>query len=410
MLPRWWTAWLTRDTSLPVVAMQISVKRAGGVSDPVGKEGLAYVTANMLAEGAGAYTSAQFHEMLELYAIQLDVSSGRDTMDVEMEALSEHTDKAFELVGAMLTQPRFDQTDIDRIRAEHLSDLTQLEESPGYRLNTAFYQKAFAGHPYSHSPYGSASSITALARRDLQGFAKAHLAKDQLIISVSGDIDAVTLKRLLHTHLAGLPAHATLPASPDHAHLHNQPEPVQVTMAIPQTSIRIAMPGIARKDERFYAAFVMNYMLGGGSLSSRLAHEIRKQRGLTYSIASDLDMQDYAEWVSIDFATKAESAKEALDTALATVDKAATEGFSESELQAAKDYLTGAFPLSVESNAQRVNYLTVMQQYQLGKDYLQERNGLITSVTLQQVNDVAKALLSPDKRLVILTGETPHAK
>ena len=151
----------------------------------------------------------------------------------------------------------------------------------------------------------------------------------------------------------------------------------------------------------------MNYLVGGGSLTSRLAEEIRKKRGLTYSIQSSLAMQEDAEWFSVDFATKNKSAAEALDVTLKMLQAIGEKGFSAGELKAAQDYLTGSFALNTDSNAERVHYLTVMQQYGLGKDYLEKRNSLIANVTLPQVNAVAKKLLNTTHHLVVLTGTNP---
>jgi zinc protease len=397
-------ALLIRDTSLPIFAMEITIPHSGSVADPIGKEGLSYLTARLMTEGAGKWSSTQFHEMLDMYAIDLKVSAGRDSTTISLECLSEHADRAFELLGAMLSSPRFEQVDLDRLRTEHLSDLLQLQESPDAQLDDAFYRTAFSGHPYGRPTYGTAESVTALTRNDFVTFAKEQIAKNDMIISVSGDTDAVALQKLLR-HMNQVPLRKSSLTKPDHATLHTQPEPVRVSMAVPQTSIRVALQGIARSDERFYAAYVMNYLLGGGSLTSRLANAVRKERGLTYSISSNLAMSDYSEWISVNFATKKASADEALKVTLATIKDTATKGFSAGELAAAKDYLTGAFPLATDSNSERVNYLTVMQQYGLGMDYLEKRNTLIEAVTLQQLNDTAKTLLSTDNQLVILTGE-----
>ncbi len=401
-------AWLIRDASLPMVTLEMTFRRSGALSDPVGKEGLAAFTAEVLTEGAGDHPSATFHELLEQDAIHLSVGSSNDDLVITMECLSEHLGQALALLGEMLRSPRFDQVDIDRERLTYLTTLRQLQESPSYRLSEAFDAAAFAGHPYAHPAYGTASSVSALQRTDLQSFAHTALTKDRVILSISGDADAITLSHLMEKEFSTLPAKAdkALPAS-ERVALHTQPAPVKVAMDVPQTEVRVALPGIKRNDPEFYAAFVMNYLVGGGSLTSRLAEEVRKKRGLTYSIQSSLAMQEDAEWLSIDFATKKESAGEALKATLQTLQAIAEKGFSAEELKAALAFLTGSFALSTDSNAERVHYLTVMQQYGLGPDYLEKRNRLIANVTLPQVTAIAKRLLNPHQRLVVLTGTNP---
>jgi zinc protease len=398
-------AWVMRDTSLPMVTLQLTLRHAGAVADPISKEGLSALTARLLTEGAGTYDARAFHEALEFYAMSLRASSGRDDMVISLTTLSEHTDTAFALLGAMLTSPRFDQTEIDRERTEYLSDIKRFEEHSSFVSQRDFFKKTFVGSTYARPAEGTPSSIYALVKTDFQRFVAEQFSKQHIILSVAGDIDDVTLSRLMEKHLAALPAASKQVFPHERIRLRMFAEPVTVKMKIRQTLVKIAFEGIERNDPQFMAAFVMNYMLGGGSLSSRLATEIRKERGLTYSIGSDLAMLDNAAWLSIDFATQNATVKKATDATIEVLQQVSEKGFGDPELIAAKQYLTGSFPLSLDSNAEKVNYLTVMQRYGLGRDYLQRRNRLIDEVTLQQVNTVAKDLLNTQKRLIIHTGD-----
>ena len=242
-------AWLIRDASLPMVSLEMTFRRSGALSDPVAKEGRATFAAQVLTEGAGEHPSATFHELLEQNAIQLSVSSDSDNLVISMECLSEHVKEAFALLGEMLRSPRFDQVDIDRERSTYLSGLKQLQESPSYRLSEAFDAHAFAGHAYAHPAYGTAASVQALTRADLQDFVHSTLTKDRLILSLSGDVDAVTLSHLMEKELSALPAKAAanLPASGPVA-LHTDDKPLNVVMDVPQTEVRVALPGIKRND------------------------------------------------------------------------------------------------------------------------------------------------------------------
>ncbi len=400
-------AWLIEDTSLPIFSLQMEIRNSGSAYDPKGREGLAHLTAAMLTEGAGDYRDGAFQEELDFYAIDLSVSAGRDALVIRMEALSEHRDKAFELLGLMLMQPRFDVPDMQRIRAEHLATLERLWERPSHRLSTRFYQEAFPGHPYGRPSLGTDESITAITRDDMQTFMESVIAKNRFIVSVAGDVNAETLSGLLAQYLGNVPELVIVEgdAVVGNADLHMRPQPIIEKMVTPQTPVRIVMQGIGRSDEDFYAAFVLNHIVGGGSLSSRLGKAVRKEQGLTYAIGSDLAILDHAHWFSIDFSTKNASAQQAIQIVHDTLDAIVNDGISENALQEAQRYLTGAFPLNTDSNTELVRYLNVMQRYQLGKDYLEKRNEYINGVTHAQINVVARRLFDTKEELIIMTGE-----
>lgn len=410
-------AWLLPDDTLPLITTRILIERSGSAYDPPGKEGLAYLTANMLTEGAGTLRDGAFQKQLDFHAISLSLSTYRDYIVIDLECLSEHLPKAYELLGLMLTKPRFDEPALRRIRAEHLSRLAQLQEEPSFRLSRAFYQTAFSDHPYSRPVYGSAESVNTLTPSDMRAYMNRHLSQQQLTISVAGDIDTATLQQMLTLHLGDIPkqratsgqANAGTPSDLPQAPLITQGSTERVVMdGLPQNRVRIALPGIARNDERFYAGFILNHILGGGSLSSRLGEALRQERGLTYSVNSHLAIQDAAHWLSIDFATQNARTEEAIEVTLNTLRNTSKNGVSAEELKSAKQYLTGAFPLNLDTNQERVGYLTSMQRYQLGTDYLKNRNEVLHNVTLEQINALADSLLDPTNNHLIITAGGPY--
>lgn len=396
-------AWLIEDHTLPIISVQLTFQQAGSITDG-DAHGRAYLASLSLTEGAGQYDARAFNEELDYYAIRLGVSAGRDNVSVSMDVLSEHADKAFALLGTMLTKPHFDEDDGQRIKAEHLSNLARLQERPSYLVSRAFYGAALAGHAYVNSPYGAIESIPAITSDALRDFTKSYLAKDNLVISVSGDIKADALEALLQKHLGDLPEKAQ-PVNVEHQDVAFADEAVTVQKTLPQTSIKIAYPGIARQHEDFYAAYVMNHILGGSGLAARLGQAIRQERGLTYSVGSSLNMPEHSEWLSIDFSTKSDSTAEAVQVAKDVVAKAAAEGVTQEELDAAISNITGQFPLNMDSNNERASYLTSMQINNLGKDYLDKRNAIMAQVQLKLVNKVLKELLGAGKQLTILVGD-----
>lgn len=408
------TAWLVEDHTVPAFSLRLLVRHAGSAYDPSGKEGAASLAAALLTEGAGERDSAAFHDELDFYAIRLGADVSRDDLSISLGSLSEHAEKAFSLMHDMLASPRFDAADISRVKAERLAALKQSEGNAGYQAGKAFYATAFAGHAYARPEEGTSESVTALGRDDFLTYMKHRLRRDEMVISVAGDISPEQLKKLLDAYIAPLPAGVGKATGlPDVTPTLGKE--MEKTLSLPQTVVYFALPGVERKSKNYYTAYIMNYLFGGGDgLSSRLAKEIREKRGLAYYAYSDLADYDKAALLSGAFATRNEAVPEAIATLKDVVGKAGKEGFAKEEFEAGVDFLTGSFPAKLTSNRSVSAYLESMQRYGLGRDYLEKRNGYLRKVTLEEVNTLAKNLFKPKNLLIISAGgaaeEAPEKK
>lgn len=401
-------AWLIQDATVPAFTLRITVLGAGSAYDPPGKEGRAALAAAALMEGAGEYDSAAFHDRLDFHAIRLGVSASREDMNISLTSLSEHADVAFALLRVMLQQPRFAEGDVARIRQEHLAGLKQKQGDAGYRAAVRLFAAAFATHPYARPTDGTADSIAALTPSDLRQFSAAHLVRGRFLISLSGDVSPARLERLLADYIDPLVTVDAPPASvPVPAPLAAAQE--RETLDVPQTVVYFALPGVARESKEYYTAFVMNHLLGGSGLSSRLAKDIREERGLAYYAYSDLMELTHAPLIFGSFATQNDKAGEAVGRLKHVLKAAATEGFSEEEFSEGIAYLTGSFPAKLTSNRTVSQYLDSMQRYGLGKDYLVQRNAYLRRVTLAEVNALAARLLRPEQLVIVTAGGAASA-
>ncbi len=400
--------WLLEDHTLPMVELVLRITQSGSAYDAPDASGTAYLAGQLLAEGTGTYPGDAFQKMLDQYGIQLSVSTGRDATVISMTYLSEHTDIAYELLGELLAQAELSDSALARIRAEHLADLQRLEERPSYRLNNAFYASAFTGHPYAMPVYGTLEGIQSLSQRRMQGYVRQHFVQSKMQVSVAGDTTLETLQQHLLPVLTALPVSAYQRELPV-ATLRTTQEPVTVPMQVPQTSVRIALPhSIRQGSDTFLTAYVLNHLVGGSSLSSRLGDNVRQKRGLTYSINSGLVTLDKAQWFSVNFATKNATAQEAIDVVMDTLQDIANGTISAEEVDKARRYITGSFPIHTDANAEKVAYLSMMQQFGLSPDYLQSRNEKIAHVSLQNVIFVAQELLNTQHTFTILAGDVAH--
>jgi zinc protease len=279
-------AWLVEEHSLPLVAVKIAFRESGVAYDPPGKEGRAGMTAAMLMEGAGELDSKAFNQALESNAIELGFAIDEDLFRASLSTISDKRDMAFSLLGSALTKPRFDASALDRVRSQNLSMLVQQEKQPTYLLQRKWETTLFGTHPYANPSLGTPESVKALTAQDLQEFVRRYLTRENMVVAVTGDITPEELVRQLDTHFGSLPTQydgdvkltdVTVPATA---------QQVVVESDIPQTMVLFGTQGIKREDPMYYAAHVMNHMLGGGNLNSKLIQEIREKRGLAYAVDS----------------------------------------------------------------------------------------------------------------------------
>lgn len=398
------TAWLVQDKSLPLLSMQLAFRDAGASADPAGKEGRSALTAALLMEGTKKYTAREFSEQLDAHAIRLSIGADMDLFTANMKTLSEHREKAFELLSQALTAPRFAPEAVSRVRAQALAVLQAQEQNPNYALERAFSQRLFGAHVYARPENGSKASLGALTQQDFTNVTKRLLTKENLIISVAGDMDEATLSTLLDRSLGTLPAHFA-PEKPVAAVTPTiQGAPDVIARDIPQTLVSFAAPGVARSDKDYMAAFVMNHLLGGAGLNSRLSKEIREKRGLTYGIATNVQPMLHASVWAGGFSTRNEQAWSAWVATRALIDDFAKNGPTDAELTDAKNYLTGSFVLNLDSNDELASYLISMQLYGLGRDYLATRNAQIDVVQVEDIKRVAARIFADKQLALVMVG------
>ncbi|HET8727139.1 MAG TPA: pitrilysin family protein [Alphaproteobacteria bacterium] len=396
-------AWLVENDAVPVIAMDFAFK--GGLpSDPKGKEGRSNLVSTLLDEGAGDLTSEEFQRRLADAAIRLDFTAGVDAFYGSLKTTSRYSEEAFGLLELALTEPRFDEDAVARMKAAVASQIRRIVNEPDWIARRAYYDAAFPDHPYGQPSRGTIETLANIEIADLRAFVDNRFARDNLVVGVAGDISAEELGRVLDDVFGSLPEHAApLDVPPTEAQARG--ETILVRRDGPQSELLMAQEGIARDDPDYYAAIVMNYLLGGGGFESRLTEELRAKRGLTYGVGSYLVEFDEAELLMLQSALSNENVAEALDLIRREWGKMKREGVTEEEVANAKTYLTGSFPLSLTSTDQISGMLIGMQIEELGIDYLDTRNDRIEAVTVGDVNRVAAELLAPDALTTVIVGQ-----
>jgi zinc protease len=399
-------AWFVQDSTVPLIAMQFSFA-GGSAQDPAGKPGVGELMGNMLDEGAGDLDSNTYHERLERRAIEMTYSVTRDTVRGSLKMLSENRDEAFDLLRLALTAPRFDAEPLERVRSQTISGLRRETTSPGAIAGRLFWERAFGTHPYAQPSNGTLDSVPTITAADLKDYARKVLAKDSLRIAVVGDIDPDSLGKLLDKTFGSLPAKGDLAPIPE-AKVATPPLKTSAILDVPQTNILFGGEAVPRNDPDFMAAYIVNHILAGGTMSSRLYAEVREKRGLAYSIGESLVWMDKASLFYGSTATRADKAAETADTIAAEIQRMGDEGPTQQELDEAKSYLKGSQLLALDTSTKIAGALLQYQLDNLGIDYLERRSGIIDAVTLDDAKRVAKRIWSHGL-LTVSVGRAPQA-
>jgi len=396
-------AWLVQDKSAPALSLAFSF--AGGTaSDPAGQLGITSLMATLLTDGAGTLTSQAFRQRQEDAAASVSFSASLDRLGGSLRVLSANREEGFELLRMALTQPRFDGDMIEQRRAQTIASINQATQRPNSVAARTLMETEFAGHPYANDPDGTSDDLKKLTQQELKQRAASLLIRNGMILAAVGDIDEADLARLLDRTFGSLPV-GTPPALPPEWKPPAKARTVVVERPVPQSTALLALPGVARDDPDWYAALIMNHVLGGGGQQSRLFSEVREKRGLAYGASSSLRVYKRAALLVMSTASANERVAEALRVVKAELARLRLEGPTEQEIADAKTYLAGALALSLDSSGAIAGLLHSMQVDGLAPDHLARRAALIAAVKVDDVRRLARRLLRDEALITVVVGK-----
>ena len=395
-------AWLVEEPSIPFVALEILFLGGASLDEP-GKRGAMSLMTSLLEEGAGDMDAREFARSKEALAASFGYDVGDDGLTISARFLSENQDEAIELLRASIIDPRFDDEAVERVRGQLLSNIRSNLKDPQNIARKAFDEMAYGTHPYGSSPDGTQDSVTGLTRDDLITAHRNVFARDRVIIGAAGNIDPETLGAVVDRLLGDLPeTGAPMPA-------RVEPEfkggVTVVPYETPQSVAIFGHAGIDQDHPDFFAAFLLNQVLGAGGFESRLTNEVREKRGLTYGVYSYLSPKDYAATYQGSVSSANDRVAEAIDVIGDEWRSIANDGVTAEELANAKLFLTGAYPLRFDGNSQIAGILVGMQSQGLPIDYIATRNDKVNAVTLEEANEVAKRLYKPENLHFVVVGQ-----
>lgn len=384
---------------------------AGGMLDPEGKAGTAALTAGLLMKGTKTRTADQIASERDYLGIRMGMGAETESATFRAYSLSKHFDKSLELLSDVLRNPTFPEDELQKMKTRMLSGIKEQQDDPQSLAFRRFYGAVFPkGHPYHQlSIDEETANVSAITRDDIAGFYGRHYGPQTAIIVVVGDVDEQEALAKIRQYFGDWKptGPATKPQIPD---TPLQGEIVKEIIRVPDKSqVDVVLGyagGLKRTDPDFYAATIMNYILGGGgALGSRMGDVIRDQMGLVYTVYSGFDsLLGAGPWYAY-LGTNPENVDKAVTTLLDQMKLMRDKGATKEEVQEALDYITGSFPARrLETNSAIADTLHAAEFYGLGMDYLQKYQSLYRAVTLEQVNAAAKKYLHPEKYTLVEAG------
>ena len=388
----------------PAVTMRLLI-RAGTASDTREKLGLAHLAASLLDQGTKTMTADQMNDAVDFIGGAMGAGAGTDLTFVNMVVMKDSFDTGLKMLSDMARQPAFDPAEIERQRQQMVSGLKVSAEDPGYIANSVFDRLVYGFHPYGLPDNGTPQTLAALTRDDLVAFHSKFFMPNNAILAIVGDVTApeafAAAKKVFGDWQKGDVPAQTFIGPPDPTRrviIVNKPDAVQ-------TEVRVGHIGIPRTHPDYMAVNLAIRILGGEG-SNRLHQVLRTERGLTYGAQANMDTLKESGDFEAETNTRSEATGEVLRLIVDEFWRLQRERVGERELDGAKAYLTGSFPLTIETPEAIAMQVVNALFYGLPLEELQNFRERVNKVTPDDIQRVAKALLRPDRLSVVLVGNS----
>lgn len=397
----------SEQPALPIVSVRL-LARAGSRYDPDSRHGLANLTSRLLTLGTPTRDAMQVSGLIEGMGAHFWTDSGRELAAVNLNILKKDLDTGLALMAEALTAATFPAGEVERVKKSLMASIRARKDRPRAVARDAFRAALFPDHFYGRPVTGTEDSVGGLDRDAVLNFHGRYYRPDRSILVAVGDVTHDEMARKLTEVLAGWERGD---GRPDPRVVLPRPRraAVKLDRNLTQSNLVMGHEGPLRRDRDHYALRVMNHILGGDSISSRLGDSIRNRRGLAYSIYSYFFAGKNSGYFQLAMQTRNESAREATEAARSEIERMRRDGVTGQELRDAKAYLTGRFALQWETNDDIADYLGQVEYLGLGLDYAKRYPERIRSVTAEDVLRAARKHLQPDKLILVAVGNLEQA-
>ena len=395
------TAWLVEEQSIPMLSVSLSFQ-GGAALDAIEKQGATNLMMGLLEEGAGNLDATAFLEASDDLGARFRFGAGRDSVSISASMLTSHLSESVALLRLALVSPNFDNIAFERVRGQLNSSIRSAATNPRSIAGMAFNNILYGDHASGRDIHGTLESVASLTQQDMRIAHRRALTRDRVVIGVVGAITPAELGLLLDELLGDLPRSS--PGAIADTVVASSSGVTVIDLDTPQSVALFGHRGLPRQDPDFLAAYVLNHIMGGRVSTARLNQEVREKRGLTYGISSFLMPFRHGPAFMGQFSSGNESMKQAIEIVRNEWENMAVNGITQQELDIAVRYLTGAYPLRFEGNAEIASIITGLQISGIGIDYPQIRNDLVSALTLNDLNRVATRIFLPGELHFVVVG------
>ncbi len=394
--------WLIEDKSLPLVSMSFSFK-GGSILDPVGKDGVTNLMTSLLDEGTQNFNASEYRLFKRENGIKISFSTSKERIEGSFQVVKPRLQEGFYLLHESINKAKFPIKEIKKVKSQLEAsikiDNSNISTLASNKFNEFFFKDKLIGR----NTKGNLKTLSAISRDNIQSIYKSSFIKDRLVVGLSGDLDPNLAKKYVDYVFGDLPSKKFVNPISTFKELSKGKEIIK--MKNPQTTVVFGQKGLGRKDKEYFAARIINYVLGGGGFQSRLYKEIREANGLVYSIYSYLMPYEFAGIIVGGFQTRNENVGTTIDKVKSEWNRIKSEGITKIELQNAKTYYKGSFSRNFTSTLSIASLLMIVQYYDLGEDYFNKRNLIIDDLKLNEINNLAKKLFDSEALFFMIVGE-----
>jgi zinc protease len=407
VLPNGIVLLVSAQPAVPIVSVRAYI-RAGSVFDPPGAEGLANLTADVLTRGTATRSGEELDRAIEFVGGSLDADAGRDGTTVGVSVLTKDLGLGLDLLAEVIRAPTFPQGEVDRRLTELRAAIRRSMENPESVAGRELMRLVYPDHPYGHPVEGTLESLGTLDRERIVEFYRKHFRPDAIIVALVGAVTVVEAREAILARFGDWPR----PESPAPAVSASPPAPADRTEAIPreltQATVFLGRVAIRPDHPDYVALIVANYILGGGS-ASRLYVTVREEAGLAYSVGSHVAPGRYAATTVISLQTRSSEVVTAVEIVRREMQRMSAEPVSAPELDLAKSYLVGSFPLRLDTSWKVASFLIGVEDGGLGLDYADTFKRDVARVTAEDVRRVAGVYLAPATFASVTVGNVALA-
>jgi len=396
---------------IPAVSVRLVFKDAGSYFDG-DKFGLASITAELLNKGTKNRKATQIAEEIDFLGGSLSSGSDWDGSYVSLSLLKKHLDKGIDVLADVVLNPTFEEDEISRVKEQRISSILQGKDDAGNLSDKKFSKVVFGSHPYANPSEGTEESVKSLSRGDFENFYIKHYVPGNLILAFVGDITKEEAINIVNDKFSNWIKDASNKGDiklfmiddtkPNSVYIVNKPGAVQ-------SSLRIGHIGIARNNPDFIAVTVMNTILGG-YFGSRINYNLREKHGFTYGARSNFSPRIYPGDFSVDADVRNEVTDTSISLIIEELKRIIAEEVTDEELQTVKNYLTGVFPLQLETANAVASRVINLKLYNLRKDYYNKYISSINSLTKQDILNAAKKYIHPGNLFIVASGDANAIK